>query len=146
MIFFWVWFKSAAPKRKRPRPVKYEDEHPASFPARNSSILSTAKTDIEQPAKIESSPNIERNLGSAAENGEVAHVLTNQAAPATTEALLQEVVKPDNHPPSVSKPRTEELECRDLGGPKEEPRSPTKKCTPGLRLDDGSESLTANKA
>ncbi|KAJ6351213.1 hypothetical protein OIU78_007195 [Salix suchowensis] len=136
-----------APKRKRPRPVKYEDEHPANFPARNSSILSTAKTDIDQPAKIESSPNIERNPGSAAENGGVAYdVLTNQAAPATTEAQLQEVVKPENHPPSISKPRTEELECRDLGGPKEEPRSPTKECTPGLRLDGGSESLTANKA
>lgn len=109
--------------------------------------MSTAKIDIDQPAKIESSPNIEKNLGSAAENGGVScDLLANQAAPATTEAQLQEVVKPENHPSSDSKPMTEESECRDLGEPKEEPRSPMKESTPGLRFDDGSESLTANKA
>ncbi|KAJ6980661.1 LOW QUALITY PROTEIN: protein TIME FORFFEE-like isoform X3 [Populus alba x Populus x berolinensis] len=135
-----------APKRKRPRPVKYDDEHPTNFPARNSSILSIAKVDVDQPARIDSSPNLE-NSGSAAENGGVSHdLLSNQAAPAMTEAQLQEAVKLENHPISDSKPTTEGSECRDLGGLIEETRSPKKESTPSLRLDDDCESLTANKA
>lgn len=144
VIFFGFWF--AAPKRKRPRPVKYDDEHPTNFPARNSSILSIAKVDVDQPARIDSSPNLE-NPGSAAENGGVSHdLLSNQAAPAMTQAQLQEAVKLENHPISDSKPTTEGSECRDLSGLIEETRSPKKESTPSLRLDDDCESLTANKA
>ncbi|KAJ6721560.1 PROTEIN TIME FOR COFFEE [Salix viminalis] len=135
-----------APKRKRPRPVKYDDEHTTNFPARNSSIFSMAKVDIDQPAKTDSS-NLENNSGSAAENGGVSHdLMANQAAPATTEAQLQEVVKLENHPIPDCKPTTEGSECRDLGELKEETRSPKKESTSSLRLDDDCESLTANKA
>jgi hypothetical protein len=107
--------------------------------------LSIAKVDVDQPARIDSS-NLE-NSGSAAENGGVSHdLLANQAAPAMTEAQLQEAVKLENHPVSDSKPTTEESECRDLGGLIEETRSPKKEFTPSLRLGDDCESLTANKA
>ncbi|KAF9673923.1 hypothetical protein SADUNF_Sadunf10G0074300 [Salix dunnii] len=135
-----------APKRKRPRPVKYDDEHTTNIPARNSSILSSAKFDIDQPAKIDSS-NLEKNSGSAAENGGVSHdLMANHVASATTEVQLQEVVKLENHPIPDCKPTTEGSECRDLGGLKEETRSPKKESTSSLRLDDDCESLTANKA
>ncbi|KAB5537814.1 hypothetical protein DKX38_015347 [Salix brachista] len=137
---------ATAPKRKRPRPVKYDDEHTTNFPARNSSIFSMAKVDIDQPAKTDSS-NLENNSGSAAENGGGSHdLMANQAAPATTEAQLQEVVKLENHPIPDCKPTTEGSECRDLGELKEETRSPKKESTSSLRLDDDCESLTANKA
>ncbi|KAE8728980.1 3-phosphoshikimate 1-carboxyvinyltransferase 2 [Hibiscus syriacus] len=64
-----------APTRKRPRPVKYEDETtqitpPPVFPVMNNSISSTtSKVEIYQPAKIEAaSPNFEKNTGSVVEN------------------------------------------------------------------------------
>ncbi|KAM1011535.1 hypothetical protein ACFX2J_046569 [Malus domestica] len=48
MEIWCLWFESAAPKRKRPRPVKYDDENPA---VQNSPISSTAKVVADQPAK-----------------------------------------------------------------------------------------------
>ena len=70
MLFFPFCYNSTAPKRKRPRPVKYEEENPLVYTAKNNPISSTIKGDTDQTAKIEaSSPNLEKNSGSVAENG-----------------------------------------------------------------------------
>ncbi|GLT78490.1 hypothetical protein SLA2020_500230 [Shorea laevis] len=141
-----------APKRKRPRPVKYEDENPSNFPVRNSSISSTAKVEVDQPAKIETtSPNLEKNSGSVAENGENSYDLLNSQA---TPASQPETAKPENSVVPDSKPSTEESERRDVSiSKKDESRSPKKESSPsppnpatGLRLDDEREKLTVTKA
>ncbi|KAM1234533.1 hypothetical protein ACFX2J_004099 [Malus domestica] len=44
---------AAAPKRKRPPPVKYEDENPSIFVVQNSPISSMAKVVSDQPSKVE---------------------------------------------------------------------------------------------
>ncbi|XVF63147.1 hypothetical protein PTKIN_Ptkin09bG0065500 [Pterospermum kingtungense] len=149
-----------APKRKRPRPVKYEDETtttapPPIFPVRNSPISSTTKVEIDQPAKIEAtSPNLEKNSGPVAENGSNYCDLMNssQAGPASSEP---EPVKGENHNlVSVSKLLTEESESKDIvNSKKEESQSPKKESSPspannpsaGLRLDDERENLTVTK-
>ncbi|XP_021290146.1 protein TIME FOR COFFEE isoform X3 [Herrania umbratica] len=157
-----------APKRKRPRPVKYEDETtttappPSIFPVRNSSISSTTtKVEIDQPAKIEASspPNMEKNLGSVAENGGSSYDLMNssQVGPASAELVQAEPVKEEkNNLVPDSKPLTEESESRDIGlSKKEESQSPKKEPSPspannppsmGLRLDEERENLTVTKA
>ena len=103
----WFGFEFAAPKRKKPRPVKYEDENPSAFTVRNNPISSTTKVEMDQSAKTDTSPNLEKNSGSApVENG--------------------------------SKGTTAESESGgvDVGVTKEEPPSPKKESTAGLRLDD----------
>lgn len=164
----FIFYFSAAPKRKRPRPVKYEDETtttappPSIFPVRNSSVSSTTtKVEIDQPAKIEASspPNLEKNLGSVAENGGSSYDLMNssQAGPASSELVQAEPVKEEkNNLVPDSKPLTEESESRDIGlSRKEESQSPKKESSPspannppstGLRLDDERENLTVTKA
>ncbi|XP_021691913.2 protein TIME FOR COFFEE isoform X2 [Hevea brasiliensis] len=142
-----------APKRKRPRPVKYEDEPPSVYPVRSSPISSTIKGDIDQPPKIEScSPNLDQNSGSAAENGVVPHdTTTSQAVPVSTDAQpqqqQQEQVMSESNLLLESKPSVQDSENTDLAVNKEEPRSPKKESShAGLRLDDDRESLTATKA
>ncbi|XWS08992.1 hypothetical protein CRYUN_Cryun40dG0047700 [Craigia yunnanensis] len=151
-----------APKRKRPRPVKYEDETtttapPPIFPVRNSSISSTlTKVEIDQPAKMEAtSPNLEKNSGSAAENGSSYDLMnSSQAGPASSELVQAEPVKEENNLVSDSKPLTEVSESRDIGtSKKEESQSPKKESSPSpannpsarLRLDER-ENLTVTKA
>ncbi|KAM2107977.1 hypothetical protein ACFX1Q_024887 [Malus domestica] len=50
MEIWCLWFESAAPKRKIPRPVKYDNENPA---VQNNPISSTAKVVADQPAKAQ---------------------------------------------------------------------------------------------
>ncbi|KAJ9700315.1 hypothetical protein PVL29_005893 [Vitis rotundifolia] len=131
---------AVAPKRKRPRP-RHEDENPAIFGVRNSPISSTAKVEIDQPAKIEStSPNLEKNPGSANENGGVSYDLMNsQSVPASSEP------QPESLKLGDSKPLTEEAESRDVGVTKEEPSSPEKE-SPLPKLDDDRQDATGTKA
>ncbi|OAY27929.1 protein TIME FOR COFFEE isoform X3 [Manihot esculenta] len=142
---------ATAPKRKRPRPVKYEDENPSVYHVRNSSISSTIKVDIDQPPKIETcSPNLDKNSGSAAENGVVPHdTPSSQAVPVPTEAQPQQEqvqVMSESNPLLDSKHCVQESESKDLDVSKEEPRSPKRESSQvGLRLDDR-ESVTATKA
>ncbi|XP_021636853.2 protein TIME FOR COFFEE isoform X4 [Hevea brasiliensis] len=145
-----------APKRKKPRPVKYEDENPSVYPVRNSPIASTIKVDIDQPPKMENcSPNLAKNSGSAAENGVVPQdTTTSKAVLVSTEAqpqpqlqLQPEQVKSESISLLDSRPPVQESDCKDLVVNKEEPRSPKKESSNvGLRLDDDSESVTATKA
>ncbi|MCI21723.1 protein TIME FOR COFFEE-like, partial [Trifolium medium] len=59
-----------APKRKRPRPVKHEDENPAIFSVRSSPVSSISKAESDHPSKIEtsSSNSDKNNQGSVPEN------------------------------------------------------------------------------
>ncbi|XP_039066871.1 protein TIME FOR COFFEE-like isoform X2 [Hibiscus syriacus] len=150
-----------APKRKRPRPVKYEDEttpiapSPSIFPIMNNSVSSTTtKVEIDQPTKIEAtSPHFEKNSGSMAEN----LMNSSQVVPVSSELDQAEPMKdvkislvPD------SKPLTEESESRDLGICKKEgSQSPMKgtsspannnPSSTGLRLDDELDDVTVTKA
>ncbi|KAG8636705.1 protein TIME FOR COFFEE isoform X2 [Manihot esculenta] len=142
---------ATAPRRKKPRPVKYDDENPSVYPARNSSISSTIKVDIDQPPKIETcSPNLDKNSGSAAENGVILHdTTTSQAVPVSTESQpqQQEQVMPESNSLLDSKPSVQESESRDLAVSKEKPQSPKGEFShAGLRLDDDRERVTATKA
>ncbi|MBA0651614.1 hypothetical protein Goklo_018924 [Gossypium klotzschianum] len=158
-----------APKRKRPRPVKYEDENtttttpppPSIFPPRHSSISSTTtKVEIDQPAKVEAtSPNLEKNSGPVAENDSGACDLmsSSKAGPVSSELVQAEPVKEEKNNLALdSKPSTEESESRDIGfGNKEESQSPKKESlsspadnpsSAGLPLDDEREKSTVTKA
>ncbi|KAL4387567.1 hypothetical protein GQ457_09G019080 [Hibiscus cannabinus] len=148
-----------APKRKRPRPVKYEDETtpppPSIFPVMNNSVSSTTtKVEIDQPAKIEAtSPNLEKNTGSMAEN----LMNSSQAGPASSELDQAEPMKEvKSSLVHDSKPLTEDSESRDLGICKKEESQPLLKETSqspannnpsaGLRLDDERDNLIVTKA
>ncbi|XP_039010774.1 protein TIME FOR COFFEE-like isoform X2 [Hibiscus syriacus] len=150
-----------APKRKRPRPVKYEDETtqiapPPIFPVMNNSISSTTtKVEIYQPAKIEAtSPNFEKNTGSVAEK----LMKYSQAGPPSSELDQAEPMKEvKSSLIQDSKPLTKESESRDPGiCKKEESQSLMKETAPspvnnnpssaGLRLDDERDNLTMKKA
>ncbi|KAE8668067.1 protein TIME FOR COFFEE-like isoform X2 [Hibiscus syriacus] len=156
-----ISMSAIAPKRKRPRPVKYEDETtliappPSIFPIMNNFVSSTTtKFEIDQPAKIEATfPNFEKNTGSVAEN----LMNSSQVGQASSELDQAEPVKdvksslvPD------SKSLTEESESRDLGICKKEgSQSPTKgtsshannnPSSTGLRLDDERDIVTVTKA
>ena len=108
---------------------------------RSSPISSTAKVENDQPAKIESpSSNLEKNPGSAHENGGVSYDLMNsQTLPASAEPLQESMKLGD------SKPLTEEAESRDVGVTKEEPSSP-KKESPLPKLNDDRQDATGTRA
>ncbi|CAN6726235.1 unnamed protein product [Malus baccata var. baccata] len=133
---------AVAPKRKRPRPVKYDDENPA---VQNSPISSTANVVADQPAKVETSgPNLEKDPGSAAENGGSSYDLPlSQAVRASLEAQ-PESVRPESNAVTKSRPVNDESESRNVKTSKEEPQSPKKEPT-GLRLDDKCEEITLTK-
>eukprot|EP00257_Ricinus_communis_P015419 XP_015573332.1 protein TIME FOR COFFEE [Ricinus communis] len=141
-----------APKRKRPRPVKYEEENPSVYQVRNNPISSTIKGDTDQPAKVETcSPNLEKTSGSAVENGVVQHdVMANPASVSVSTEQQPGLVKSENNMLSDSKTLMQESESiRDLVLSKEEPRSPKKESPPAianLRLDDDREKGTIAKA
>ncbi|KAM1304635.1 hypothetical protein FF1_022161 [Malus domestica] len=139
---------AAASKRKRPRPVKCEDENPSIFAVQNSPVSSTAKVVADQPSKVEtSSPNLEKNPGSAAENGGFAYDLPDSqavpAAPASMEAQ-PEAIKPESNAVSNSRPANDESESRNVRTSKVELQSPKKEST-AIRLDDKREEITLTK-
>lgn len=136
---------ASAPKRKKPRPMKYEDETPPMFPVRSSPISST-KAEIDQKAKIEAaSPNMEKALGFAAEeNGASVDLAKSQPAPASLENQ-SEPMKLEGYPAPDSKLPAEESESRDAAAAKEEPPSPKKESS-GLQLDDDRVDKTATKS
>ncbi|KAM0962263.1 hypothetical protein ACFX2I_021409 [Malus domestica] len=117
MEIWCLWFESAAPKRKRPRPVKYDDENPA---VQNSPISSTAKVVADQPAKVETA-----------------------SVPASLEAQ-RESIRPESNAVLKSRPVNDELESRNVKTSKEEPQSSKKEPT-GIRLDDKREEITLTK-
>ncbi|XP_027367092.1 protein TIME FOR COFFEE isoform X2 [Abrus precatorius] len=132
---------AVAPKRKRPRPVKHEEENPAIFSVRSSPI---SKAESDQPSKMETcSSNLDKaNAGSAtaAEN-----LANSQPVQASSEAA-----KPESNGSSESKPLTEEVEKqKEVGLSKEvavAPQSP-KKESPALQVVvDEREDVKATKA
>lgn len=132
----------AAPKRKRPRPEKYDEDNTAAFSLRNSPISSTTKAETADQTTTNTeipSSNVEKISGSAGENGGVSNESGNsQAIPATLES----------HPESTkveTKPLTEESESKDLCTNKDEPQSPLKESN-GPRLEDKREDMTATKS
>ncbi|XP_031398035.1 protein TIME FOR COFFEE [Punica granatum] len=135
-----------APKRKKPRPVKYDDENQPILPVRGSPIPAPSKADTDQAAKVGStSPNLDRARGSAtAENGGTPYDLATAKPVAEPEPVKPETaaVGPDSKPLPVG-----ESEIREAGAAKEEPQSSPKKESCGLRLhDDRMDSMTATKA
>jgi hypothetical protein len=149
-LCLFLLLASVAPKRKKPRPVKYDDESPI-FTVRNSPISSATKAEMDHSAKIEtSSPNLEKNTGSAAENGGVLYELASSQGvppPASSEAAQQPescTIKPESNVLSDSKVLIVESENKDVGVSKEEPQSP-KRESPVLRLDDNRDDGKANK-
>lgn len=126
--------------------MKYEDENPSTiFTVQNSPISSTTKLGSDQPAEIEaSSPNPEKASGSAAENGGVPCDLErSHSTPASSEAQPASIKVEGNHV-SDSKVAPEKSDGQDVEVSKEEPKSP-KKDSPGLRMDDNREDMTATK-
>lgn len=138
----------AAPKRKKPRLVKYdakyEEAKSSLLTAQSNPISSAAKVPADQPAKTEaSSGTLEKIAGSAAENGGIASdTAQSHAVPAPTMEAQPEPMKVENNLVSDSKPVAEKSESRDMGLTKDEPQSP-KKESPGLRLDDKHEIVTS---
>lgn len=106
---------------------------------------------MDQPAKIEaSSPTLEKNSGSAAENGSVSYDLINSQVPAAVPAIPElvptEAMKPDISVASDSRHLTEESTSKEVGvTTKEEPQSPKKESPRGVRLDDDRDNLAVNK-
>ncbi|XP_057475867.1 protein TIME FOR COFFEE-like isoform X2 [Actinidia eriantha] len=140
---------AVAPKRKRPRQAS---DNLGGFSVRNSSISSTTvtmKTEIDQPPKTEfSSPNSEKNTGSAAENGTVPHDFDS------SQVVLP---SPEPPPPESCRPETgcafseckavkeESGESRDLGQAKEAAVASPKKESPAVRPEGDCEDETATK-
>ncbi|KAJ8766327.1 hypothetical protein K2173_022386 [Erythroxylum novogranatense] len=130
-----------APKRKRPRPVKYEDESQSNLPVRNSPISSTTKVDLDLPPQIDNySPNAEKNSTNPVENGEVScKLLVNHSTSSPAELQLQpDSLKKENLSSSTLlsdlKQVTEDLET-------EEPLSLKKESPSRVGLEDDCETL-----
>ncbi|KHN02705.1 Protein TIME FOR COFFEE [Glycine soja] len=126
---------AVAPKRKRPRPVKHEDENPASLSVRSSPISSTTKAESDQPSKMETcSSNLDKNnVGSVTEN-----LVNSQTVQ----------VMPESNEP---KPATEVAERqKDVVGLLSEvvvsPQSPKKESPVRQVADDDREDVKATKA
>ncbi|KAJ4955214.1 hypothetical protein NE237_011997 [Protea cynaroides] len=128
-----------APKRKRPRPVKLEEESPVIVAGRNGSISSAAaKVENQQPAKSEaSSPKSEKNSGSASQNAGDSVDLGSQpaVAMASFEPPESEPVRAESNTASAPKPFTEETETRDGVQSREEAPSPKKESPLCTKLD-----------
>ncbi|XP_057467575.1 protein TIME FOR COFFEE-like isoform X1 [Actinidia eriantha] len=127
---------AAAPKEKRLRQVP---DNLGSLSVQQSPITSTTKIDIGLPPKAEiSSPIIERNPGSAAENGSFSHDFAgSQATPAQSEQL------PPPDPPDSARLETG---GSDVGPSKEEPVTSLEKESPVVRPDNDHEAPTQIKA
>ncbi|RDX65532.1 Protein TIME FOR COFFEE, partial [Mucuna pruriens] len=132
---------AVAPKRKRPRPVKHEDENPAILSVRSSPISSTTKADSDQPSKMETcSSNLDKNItGSVTEN-----LVNSQMVQASPEPA-----KPEGNASSESKPMAEEAEKQKDVGLSEvavPPQSPKKESPVRQVADDDREDVKATKA
>ncbi|XP_057734920.1 protein TIME FOR COFFEE isoform X1 [Arachis stenosperma] len=138
-----VTVSAVAPKRKKPRPVKPEDENPTIFGARSSPISPAMKPESEQPSKNETcSLNSDKNdTGSAPEN------LDNQQPVGPS----PELIKPEGNVLSDSKPLVEESgKPKDVGLSSKEvmaaPHSPKKESAAVQQVDDDREDVKATKA
>ncbi|MED6217159.1 hypothetical protein PIB30_015057 [Stylosanthes scabra] len=134
---------AVAPKRKKPRPVKPEDENPSIFGPRSSPISSAMKPESEQPSKNETcSLNSEKNnTGSAPEN------LENQQPVGP----MPEPIKPEGNVLSDSKLLVEEPEKpKDAVLSSKEvmaaPQSPKKESAALQQVDDNREDVKTTKA
>ncbi|CAK9161627.1 unnamed protein product [Ilex paraguariensis] len=131
---------AVAPKRKRPRQVS---ENMGSFGVRSSPISTTiTKVEIDQLPKTEiSSPSMDKNPGSAAENGGVPYdlgSLVNSQPLTSPSEPIPEMMKPD----SESQAKTEKVaESRDL--PSGNGDVTAKKEPPVVRLEDNLQGVTA---
>ncbi|KAL6971466.1 hypothetical protein U1Q18_031143 [Sarracenia purpurea var. burkii] len=143
---------AVAPKRKRPRQVA---DNMGGLSVRNSPISSTTlvitKVEIDQPAKTEiPSTNLEKNPGSASENGVIPH-----------DFAVSEAVQPSSEPPPPElgsqepgpgcvflecKPVKEESrEFRDVGPAKEEAVASPKIELPAVSPEGGREDVAATE-
>ncbi|KAK7280147.1 hypothetical protein RJT34_25209 [Clitoria ternatea] len=133
---------AVAPKRKRPRPVKQEEENPAIFSVRSSPISSTTKGESDQPLKIEA-------CSSNSDKNNAVPVAESLASSQPVQAL-PEPVKPENNATSESKLATEEPEKqKDVVGLSKEvvpPQSPKKESPRLQAVDDEREDVKATKA
>ncbi|CAK8573732.1 unnamed protein product [Lathyrus sativus] len=131
---------ATAPKRKRPRPVKHEEENPAIFSVRSSPVSSISKTENDQPSKTEtcSSNSDKYNQGSVHEN--LGNLVPVQATP--------EPIKPESNTSVDAKVLTEESEKQDVGLSKDvvPPVSPKKESSVLQAVDDVREDVKATKA
>lgn len=111
-----------APKRKRPRPVKYDEENSGVVVVRNISLASTAaKAEIDHQTKTETTlPKLEKNVGSTAENGDSQNN-------SKVDPQLEATTTPEcNSSLPELKPKIEEAASRDGGLTEEEAPSPKK--------------------
>ncbi|KAE9612808.1 hypothetical protein Lal_00027364 [Lupinus albus] len=106
-----------APKRKRPRQVKYDEESqtPSSFTIRRSPISSSPKVESDHPSKLEtSSQNFDDNTESVPGNAAVSFDFANSQGGATSSEAQPESIKVESYDSSHSKPLTEESGKKDV--------------------------------
>ncbi|XP_008802669.2 protein TIME FOR COFFEE-like [Phoenix dactylifera] len=121
-----------APKRKRPRPVKFEDESPTSpvglDAPPSTSVSSSAKLESEQPGKTEaSSPRSEKNTASPAiENGGGSIDVSVPQVAATALDVQQESAKTENNSVPDAKLLKGELNGQNRTESRKEAASPAK--------------------
>ncbi|KAJ8766392.1 hypothetical protein K2173_022451 [Erythroxylum novogranatense] len=137
---------ATAPKRKRPRPVKDEDESPSNFPVRKSPISFTTKVDLDLPPQIDNcSSTVEKNSTNPVENGGVSYdLLVNHSASTSADLQLQPDSLKENLLSDL-KLVTEDSETKDTSLTKEEPVSPKKESPSRLRLEEDCENLAPSK-
>ncbi|XP_010532530.1 PREDICTED: protein TIME FOR COFFEE-like isoform X2 [Tarenaya hassleriana] len=131
-----------APKRKRPRPVTFEDENSSALPSRMSSISSTIIAESAAPAKAEApSSNIGKISGSIGENDSV----LDSTNPSSLSAHPQLKADRESRPSLDSRPATaEELVKKESSLSKEESISTKIEGSSGLRSDgDGVVTIAA---
>ncbi|KAK4775710.1 hypothetical protein SAY87_023671 [Trapa incisa] len=124
-----------APKRRKPRPIKYDDENHLTQPVRGSLSSTLGKAGADKTAKVEAeSPDLDNLQGStvAAENG---GTLCDLAAEQTQET---ELVKPENTVVLPDSEACEDTESgnREPGVAKDERQPSPKKESFDLQSDD----------
>ncbi|OVA05475.1 hypothetical protein BVC80_441g251 [Macleaya cordata] len=134
---------AVAPKRKRPRPVKVEDDSAANFAVRNTSNASATTIESEQTEKAEvSSPKLKKNSGSAVENGGISLHKGNYQTQVLQLEPHTESAKPENNIIYDSKVSTEEeFGGRDGNQIKEETPFAKKESPPSAKVDVSTEDL-----
>ncbi|KAL5701864.1 hypothetical protein ACHQM5_027155 [Ranunculus cassubicifolius] len=136
---------AVAPKRKRPRPVKFEEENSAIFNSKNGP--STSKVETEQSAKIEpSSTKLERNSGSAESYNGVSFDFGSSQATTVPLEVHPDSAKPDINTITDAKPLTEESVVRDGDQTKKVVTSPQKESSSCAKVEFDPENATATKA
>lgn len=128
---------TVAPKRKKPRPVRGEDENPGFY---SPALAAKAEADQSLLFKPEfSSPNLEKDSGSPVQNGGFATTYGSNKTPAATPLpppasspppLLSESAKPE------ATKSAEATESKDAVSKKDESPSPKKESSPADYRDD----------